>query len=136
MDIRSNWWADFQLRWRYFFDPDNPFIAWMLIFNLVLLLIHLIIVYWVYRDAMTRYNRGAPWAVLAAVLPVAGWLFYLLYRISPLVQFDRIEAELFDEREQEWTDYDAQRTSQGAVLFKEISSLWRKPEGLGPSGKT
>ena len=45
---------------RYFFDLDNPFIPWMLIIYMFLLLVHLAIVYWVYRDALYRYNRGAP----------------------------------------------------------------------------
>ena len=72
---------------------------WLLIIDLVALLIHLALVYWVYRDALARYNRGAPWAVLAAIFPLGGWLFYLLYRKSPLVEFDRIDAELFDEAE-------------------------------------
>jgi hypothetical protein len=133
MDGRENWWANLQFGWRYLFDPDNPFIPWMLIIDLVLLAGHLAIVYWVYRDALARYNRGAPWAVLAMVIPVGGWLFYLLYRQSPLVQFDRLEAELFDESEHEWTDYDNYRTSIGKQLFSEVSSLWRKPEGEGYS---
>ncbi len=118
---------------RYLFSSDNPFVPWMLVIDLVLLVLHLSIVYWVYRDALARFNRGAPWAVLAAVLPVAGWLFYLLYRNSPLVQLDRIEAELFDEDEPEWTDYDAQQAKQGSVLFQELGSLWRKAEAEGYS---
>lgn len=117
----------------YLFSPDNPFVPWMLVIDLVLLVLHLSIVYWVYRDALARFNRGAPWAALAAVLPVAGWLFYMLYRQSPLVQLDRIEAELFDEDEPEWTDYDTHQTKQGSVLFQELSSLWRKAEAQGYS---
>jgi len=133
MDGRDTWWSSFELAMRQLLDPDNPFIPWLLMFDLVLLVAHLTIVYWVYRDALVRYNRGAPWAVLALLLPVGGWLFYLLYRQSPLVQFDRIEAELFDESEHEWTDYDAYRANQGSPLFAEISSFWRKPEGEGYS---
>lgn len=129
----DSWWVNLRTTWRTLVDPDNPFIPWMLVFDLVLVAVHLAIVYWVYRDAMLRYNRGAPWAVLAAVFPVGGWLFYLLYRQSPLVQFDRIEAELFDESEHEWTDYDNYRTTIGKQLFTEVSSLWRKPEGQGYS---
>jgi hypothetical protein len=105
----------------------------MLIFDLALLLVHLYIVYWVYRDALARYHRGAPWAVLAAAVPLGGWLFYLLYRHSPLVELDRIEAELFDEAAEEWTDYDTYKANQSAQLFREITSLWRKPEGEGYS---
>ena len=105
----------------------------MLIFDLAVLLVHLYVVYWVYRDALARYHRGAPWAVLAAVVPLGGWLFYLLYRHSPLVELDRIEAELFDESAEEWTDYDAYKANQSAELFREITSFWRKPEGEGYS---
>jgi len=133
MDGRDNWWANLHYTWRNLMDPDNPFIPWMLIFDLVLIAAHLAIVYWVYRDALRRYNRGAPWAVLAMLIPIGGWLFYLLYRQSPLVQFDRIESELFDESEHEWTDYDNYRTSIGKQLFSEVSSLWRQPEGEGYS---
>jgi hypothetical protein len=110
-------------------NPDNPFVPWMLIFDLALLLVHIYIVFWVYRDALTRYQRGAPWAMLAAVLPVGGWLFYILYRRSPLVEMDYIDTELTDEAEQEWTDYDAYKANQSAQLFSELGSLWRKREG-------
>lgn len=133
MDGRDTWWSGFEYAMRHLLDPDNPFVPWLLILDLAVLAVHLTIVYWVYRDAMIRYNRGAPWAVLALLLPVAGWLFYLLYRRSPLVQFDRIEAELFDEDEHEWTDYDTYRANRGSPLFAEIGSLWRKPEGEGYS---
>lgn len=114
-------------------DPDNPFVPWMLIFDLLLLLLHLYMVYWVYRDALQRYHRGAPWAVLAAVLPFGGWLCYILYRRSPLVELDRIDVELFDEAEREWTDYDAYQANQSAQMFRELSSLWRRREGEGYS---
>lgn len=133
MNGGDNWWVNLRTTWRALVSPDNPFIPWMLIFDLVLIAAHLAIVYWVYRDALIRYNRGAPWAVLAAIFPVGGWLFYLLYRQSALVQFDRIEAELFDESEHEWTDYDNYRTTVGKQLFSEVSTLWRKPEGEGYS---
>jgi hypothetical protein len=115
------------------FSPDNPFVPWMLIFDLALLLLHIYMVFWVYRDALARYHRGAPWAVLAAVFPVGGWLFYMLYRKSPLVELDRIDTELFDEAEQDWTDYDAYKANQSAQMFRELSALWRKPEGQGYS---
>jgi hypothetical protein len=74
-------------------------------------LVHLVLVYWVYRDALWRYNRGAPWALMCMVLPFAGWGFYLLYRHSPLVEFDRIDAELFDE-DFIWTDYDTYKRTR------------------------
>jgi hypothetical protein len=115
------------------FNPDNPFVPWMLIFDLALLLLHIYMVYWVYRDALARYRRGAPWAVLAAVFPVGGWLFYVLYRKSPLVELDRLDTELFDEAEQDWTDYDTYQANQSAQMFRELSALWRKPEGQGYS---
>jgi hypothetical protein len=115
------------------FSPDNPFVPWMLIFDLVALLVHIYMVFWVYRDALARYHRGAPWAVLAAVFPVGGWLFYILYRKSPLVELDRIDTELFDEAEKDWTDYDAYKANQSAQMFRELGALWRKPEGEGYS---
>jgi hypothetical protein len=119
--------------WRNFLSPDNPFVPWLLLFDLVLLLVYLYSVYWVYRDALHRYNRGAPWAAAAALLPLGGWLFYLLYRVSPLVQLDRIEAETFDEAEHVWTDYDQYRQNRGSELFRELASVWRAPEGEGYS---
>ena len=133
MDGRHNFIDRFEFGLRNLLDPDNPFVPWLLIIDLVLLGAHLAIVYWVYRDALVRYNRGAPWAVLAMLLPVAGWLFYLMYRSSSLVQLDRIEAELFDESEHEWTDYDTYKANQGSALFKELTSFVRKPEAEGYS---
>ena len=128
------------LRWqgwfnwtKYFLDPDNPFVSWSLIIDLAALVLHLFIVYWVYKDALKRYRRGAPWAVLAAVLPLAGWLLYLLYRVSPLVEFDRIEYQTFDETDEEWTDYDAYKANRNAAMFASIKSLWRVEEGRGYS---
>ncbi len=93
--------------------------------NLALLLLHVYMVHWVYRDAVLRYNRGAPWALLAALFPLAGWLFYMLYRSSSLVAFDRIEAETFED-EPEWTDYDQYKANQSAQYFQELASLWKK----------
>jgi hypothetical protein len=119
--------------WHSFFSPNNPFVPWLLIADLVLLLLYIYSVYWVYRDALWRYNRGAPWAAAAALLPLAGWLFYLFYRVSPLVELDRIEAETFDESEHEWTDFDKYQQNRGSELFREISAAWRKPEGEGYS---
>ena len=133
MDGRHNFIDRFEFGLRNLLDPDNPFVPWMLIIDLVLLGVHLAIVYWVYRDALLRYNRGAPWAVLAMLLPIAGWLFYLMYRSSSLVQLDRIEAELFDESEHEWTDYDTYKANQGSALFKELSSYIKRPEAEGYS---
>lgn len=110
-------WLD---RYQGFLDPDNPFISWLLIFDAAILLVHLWLVFWVYRDASWRYNRGAPWALLAFVFPLGGWLFYLMYRISPLTQFDRAEQELFDDDEHEWTDYDEYKANRSASLFQEL----------------
>lgn len=122
-----------QFSLRYLFDSNNPFVPWLLILDLFVLVVHLSIVYWVYRDALARYNRGAPWAALAAIFPLGGWLFYLMYRRSPLVEFDRLEAETFDETEHEWTDYDTYRANQSGKLFTELAGLWRKPEAEGYS---
>jgi len=133
MDWLTQTTQNLQYSLHYLFSPDNPFVPWLVIIDLVALLIHLALVYWVYRDALARYNRGAPWAVLTAVFPLGGWLFYLLYRKSPLVEFDRIDAELFDEADYEWTDYDTYRANQSARLFTELSALWRKPEAAGYS---
>ena len=133
MNGRDSWLSNVEFGLRNLFDPDNPFVPWLVIFDLVLLAVHLAIVYWVYRDALMRYNRGAPWATLAMLFPLGGWLFYLMYRSSALVQMDRIETELFDESEHEWTDYDTYRANQGAALFKEVGSLLRKPEAEGYS---
>jgi hypothetical protein len=128
------------LRWqgwfnwsKYFFDPDNPFISWTLVIDLLVLALHLFIVYWVYKDALRRYHRGAPWAALAAVLPLAGWLIYLLYRVSPLVEFDRIEYQTFDESDEEWTDYDTYKANRNAAMFANLKSMWRGEEGSGYS---
>jgi hypothetical protein len=105
--------------WENLLSADNPFVPWLLLVDLVALLAHIYIVYWVYRDAAWRYNRGAPWGLIAAVLPLAGWLFYLAYRVSPLVQYDRLEAEDFEE-EHEWTDYDDYRVRRDKAWFKEM----------------
>lgn len=107
------------------FDPNNPLMPYLVILDLALLLLHVYLVYWVYRDSLQRYNRGAPWALLAAIFPVGGWLFYLLYRSSPLVEFDRIDADTFED-EFEWTDYDQYKANQSAKFFNELTSLWRK----------
>jgi hypothetical protein len=116
---------------RNLLDSNNPFVPWLLLIDLLLLLAHVYAVYWVYRDASWRYNRGAPWGLLTAALPVAGWLFYLAYRSSPLVEFDRLEAEVFDETEHEWTDYDAYKADRGKQWFKEMFA-----EGSGYSAWT
>jgi hypothetical protein len=113
-------------------DPNNPFIPYLLIGSLVIILVHLVLVYWVYRDALWRYNRGAPWALMCMVLPFAGWGFYLLYRKSPLVEFDRIDAEYFDE-DFVWTDYDTYKKNQGARFFSDLTSLFKRDEGSGYS---
>jgi hypothetical protein len=105
--------------WENLFNPDNPFVPWLLLIDLLALLVHVYMVYWVYRDAAWRYNRGAPWGLAAALLPLAGWMFYLAYRVSPLVEFDRIEAEDFEE-EHEWTDYDEYKTRRDKAWFKDV----------------
>ncbi|MEZ5338732.1 MAG: hypothetical protein R3F46_10765 [bacterium] len=110
-------WLD---RYQGFLDPENPFISWLVIFDLAILLTHLFMVFWVYRDASWRYNRGAPWALFSFIFPLGGWLFYLLYRISPLTQFDRAEQELFDDDEHEWTDYDEYKANRSGSLFQEL----------------
>lgn len=120
---------DLTPRWlEHLLDPGNPFMPWVSIILLSAVLLHLVCVYWVYRDALQRYNRGAPWALAAALVPLGGWLFYLLYRSSPLVDFDREEAELFDESEHQWTDYDESRF-KSAGLFRELGSLIREEAG-------
>jgi hypothetical protein len=120
---------DLTPRWlEHLLDPGNPFMPWVSIILLCAVLLHLVCVYWVYRDALARYNRGAPWALATALVPLGGWLFYLLYRSSPLVEFDREEAELFDESEHQWTDYDESRfKSRG--LFTELGSIVREEAG-------
>lgn len=110
-------WLD---RYRNFLDPDNPFISWLLIFDAAILLAHIWLVFWVYRDASWRYNRGAPWALFTFIFPVGGWLFYLLYRISPLTQFDRAEQEMFDDGDHDWNDYDEYKANRSASLFQEL----------------
>jgi hypothetical protein len=116
--------SDLRYSLEQFFDPNNPFIPWILMLELLILLAHLYIIFWVYRDALQRYNRGAPWAALAAFFPIGGWMFYLLYRNSQLVEFDRIEAETFDETEPQWTDYDNYRANQSTKWFRDIRALW------------
>jgi hypothetical protein len=110
-------WLD---KYRYFFDPDNPFIRWLIILDVLILLAHVSMIYWVYRDASWRYNRGAPWALFAAIFPFGGWLFYILYRISPLPQFDRAEQDMFDEDDHDWNDYDEYRANRSSGLFQEL----------------
>lgn len=120
---------DLTPRWlEHLLDPGNPFVPWVTLLLLGAVVLHLVCIYWVYRDALARYNRGAPWALATALLPLGGWLFYLLYRSSPLVEFDREEAELFDETEHQWTDYDESRFKSGG-LFKELGSIIREEAG-------
>jgi hypothetical protein len=123
----------FATGWHSFFSPGNPFVPWLLIVDLMLLLLYVYSIYWVYRDALHRYNRGAPWAAATALLPLAGWLFYLFYRVSPLVELDYLEAETFDESDHEWTDYDQYQQNRGSELFREVAGLWGKAEGEGYS---
>ncbi len=60
----------------------------------VLLLLYLYHIWWVYRDAQYRYNKGLFWALIAAAVPGGGYAFYLMYRVSPLVEHDLEEEEL------------------------------------------
>lgn len=87
---------------RYFdlkFWISNPFVPWDRIWGVVILAVYLYIIYWTYRDAQSRYYNGVWFALFAAVFPVGGWLFYLLYRQSSLVTYDEIDLhERFFER--------------------------------------
>jgi hypothetical protein len=105
--------------WQNLLSPDNPFVPWLLVMDLVAFLVYIYMVYWVYRDAAWRYNRGAPWALICALVPLAGWMFYLAYRVSPLVELDRLEAEDFEE-EHEWTDYDDYKARRDKAWFKDL----------------
>lgn len=60
----------------------------------VLFLLYLYHIWWVYRDAQYRYNKGLFWALIAALVPGGGYAFYLMYRVSPLVEYDLEEEEL------------------------------------------
>ena len=78
-----------------YLDPQfwitNPFVPWERIWAGLALAAHLYLVYWVYRDAQKWYYSGVWFALLAALLPLAGWLFYLFYRQSSLIDYDMIE---------------------------------------------
>ncbi len=73
------------------FWATNPFIPWDRIFSGIVLLIYLYQIWWVYRDAEKRYFSGVWFALLAAIVPLGGWLFYLLYRSSSLPELDLLE---------------------------------------------
>jgi len=77
---------------------NNPFVPWARIWAGLTLAVYLYLIYWTYRDAERRFNSGVWFGLLAAVLPVAGWVFYLLYRQSSLTTYDIIEQreKLFD----------------------------------------
>ena len=77
---------------------NNPFVPWARIWAGLTLAVYLYLIYWTYRDAERRFNLGVWFGLLAAVLPVAGWVFYLLYRQSSLTTYDMIEQreKLFD----------------------------------------
>jgi hypothetical protein len=79
-----------------YLDPrfwiSNPFVPWDRIWAGVILAIYIYIIYWTYRDAQRRYFNGVWFATLAALLPFAGWLFYLFYRNSSLVEFDTVDT--------------------------------------------
>jgi hypothetical protein len=82
------------MRMRYLdweFWAGNPFIPWDRIWAAVVLAVYLYQIHWVYRDAQRRFTTGIWFALLAAVLPFGGWLFYLLYRQSSLVDYDMID---------------------------------------------
>ncbi len=78
---------------------NNPFVPWERIWAGLFLAVYLYIIYWTYRDAQSRYYNGVWFALFAAVFPIGGWLFYLLYRQSSLVAYDVIDMhERFFER--------------------------------------
>ncbi|OPX23277.1 MAG: hypothetical protein B1H03_02140 [Planctomycetales bacterium 4484_113] len=71
------WWSlDFWLK--------NHFVPWGRIGSFALLVVHLYLVWWVYRDAERRFHNGVWFALFAAIFPLGGWLFYLVYRSSSL----------------------------------------------------
>lgn len=77
----------------------NPFVPWERIWMGLVLAAYLYFIYWTYRDAQSRFYNGVWFALLAAIFPFGGWLFYLLYRHSSLVEYDRIDLhERFFER--------------------------------------
>jgi hypothetical protein len=80
------------------FWVSNPFVPWARIWAGLALAAYLYLIYWTYRDAERRFNSGVWFGLLAAVLPVGGWVFYLLYRQSSLTTYDIIEQreKLFD----------------------------------------
>ncbi len=71
----------------------NPFVPWGRIWAGVILAIYLYHVFWVYRDAERRYYTGVWFALASAVLPLAGWMFYILYRASSLPEADVLELK-------------------------------------------
>lgn len=72
---------------------SNPFIPWAKLFSGFILLLYLYQIYWVYRDAEARFYSGVWFALLCAVLPVAGLIFYLAYRSSSLPDSDLLELK-------------------------------------------
>jgi hypothetical protein len=70
---------------------NNPFVPWERIWAGLTLAVYLYLIYWTYRDAERRFNSGVWFGLLAAILPVGGWVFYLLYRQSSLTTYDIIE---------------------------------------------
>ena len=70
---------------------NNPFVPWERIWAGLTLAVYLYLIYWTYRDAERRFNSGVWFGLLAAILPVGGWVFYLLYRQSSLTTYDMIE---------------------------------------------
>ena len=80
------WWSlDFWLK--------NHFVPWGRIGSFALLVVHLYLVWWVYRDAERRFHNGVWFALFAAIFPLGGWLFYLVYRSSSLPEYDLIELK-------------------------------------------
>ncbi len=77
------------LDWEFW--AANPFVPWDRIWAAAVLAVYLYQIYWVYRDAQKRFANGVWFGLLAAVLPFGGWLFYLLYRGSSLVDYDMID---------------------------------------------
>lgn len=49
---------------------------------------------WAYIDAERKYARGRFWGTVAAIIPLGGIAFYLLYRDSALMEIDMADADL------------------------------------------
>jgi len=127
--------------WDPYFWLSNPFVPWEKIWGAIILLIYLYQIYWVYRDANERFMSGAWFGLLAAIFPLGGWLFYLLYRSSSLAEFDlaEIKEKVFERRAD--PDYDIflhRKKQEGidgflATLKSFLSPPTLSEEGVGKS---